>query len=212
MQSFGPKNDNFKVLVGIDFSTAGEGVLRRAITLACGKPSEVHVLNVAPAATGSRPPEPKPETLARLQELVRGELARLPTGDPPSGIQRVVTHVLTGSPAKEIVWLAAHLEADLIVVGTHARNGVQRLVLGSVAEKVLHTAGCPVLIDRPKHHDHRDDVPEIEPPCPDCLARRSETADKEMWCEHHSHALRTHVYSWADNSSGSMRPWGFSTS
>ena len=203
-------NGNFKVLVAIDFSTAADGALRRAITLARGKPSELHVLTVVDQAPRSS--DTQPEALTALRELVRSELARLSTEGEAPGIQRVVTHLLTGTPAKEIVWLAARIEADLIVVGTHERNGVQRLVLGSVAEKVLHTAGCPVLIDRPKHHDHRGDVPQVEPPCSDCLARRRQTGDREMWCEHHSQALRTHVYSWADNSSGSMRPWGFSTS
>lgn len=199
-------NGNFKLLVALDFSTAGEGALRRAIALARGKPSELHVVTVVDRAARSS------EALTNLRELVRSELARLPEQGDTAGIQRVVTHLLTGSPAKEIVWLAARIEADLIVVGTHERSGVQRLVVGSVAEKVLHTAGCPVLIDRPKHHDHTGDVPQVEPPCADCIARRRDTGEREMWCEHHSQALRTHVYSWADHSNGSMRPWGFSTS
>jgi nucleotide-binding universal stress UspA family protein len=62
-------------------------------------------------------------------------------------------HVAAGDPAKEIVMLAAQLDADVIVVGTHGRQGAGRWVLGSVAEAVVRTAGCPVVVAREKNHD-----------------------------------------------------------
>lgn len=56
--------------------------------------------------------------------------------------------VETGDPAKTIVEYARDNEIDLIVMSTHGRTGLARLVYGSVAEKVLHTAACPVLLVR----------------------------------------------------------------
>lgn len=56
------------------------------------------------------------------------------------------THtMLTGNPAEEIVRFAAKQEADMIVLGTHGRTGVSRLLMGSVAEAVVRGAKCPVL-------------------------------------------------------------------
>src|SRR5690349_18496218 len=54
-------------------------------------------------------------------------------------------HTAEGSPAHEIVKYASDVEADLIVMGTHGRSGFDRLTLGSVTEKVLRKAPCPVL-------------------------------------------------------------------
>ncbi len=54
--------------------------------------------------------------------------------------------VLEGDPASEIVRYAADQQADVIVIGTHGRTGVDRLVLGSVAERVMREAHCSVLV------------------------------------------------------------------
>jgi nucleotide-binding universal stress UspA family protein len=56
--------------------------------------------------------------------------------------------ICAGNPAQEIVRCAKEREADLIIMGTHGRGGVNRMLLGSVAEKVIRTAPCPVLIIR----------------------------------------------------------------
>jgi hypothetical protein len=67
--------------------------------------------------------------------------------------------------------------------------------LGSVAEHVSRLARCPVWIVRPKDHDKSLLVPEIEPPCPDCLAHRDETLGKELWCARHAeHHIRAHGF------------------
>ncbi len=54
-----------------------------------------------------------------------------------------------GPPGAEIVRIAGDERADLLVVGTHARRGLGRLVLGSIAEQVVRNAPCPVLVSRP---------------------------------------------------------------
>jgi nucleotide-binding universal stress UspA family protein len=54
--------------------------------------------------------------------------------------------VALGTPQVEIIRHAGHWKADLIVVGSHGRGTMGRLLLGSVAQKVLHEAGCPVMV------------------------------------------------------------------
>lgn len=84
---------------------------------------------------GAPPPEPMP-----TDEALRDELLTL----QPAAI--AAEHVLvTGEPASEIVRLAAERGCDLIVMGTHGRRGLGRLVMGSVAEQVMRKAPCPVL-------------------------------------------------------------------
>ncbi len=61
-------------------------------------------------------------------------------------------HFVLGDPAAEVLRLATDLDADLLVVGTHDYVGLERFLLGSVAESLMRKAGCPVLIVRPKAH------------------------------------------------------------
>jgi len=63
------------------------------------------------------------------------------------------TRILTGVPVEEIVRLGKELPADLIIIGTHGRTGIAHALLGSVAEKVVRMAPCPVLTVRQKEHE-----------------------------------------------------------
>lgn len=56
-----------------------------------------------------------------------------------------------GNPKKHIVEIASNWKADLIIIASHGRHGISRVLLGSVAESVVHNSGCPVLIV-PAHH------------------------------------------------------------
>ena len=102
-------------------------------------------------------------------------------------------HLTEGDPAREIVRVAAQIDAGLVIVATAGRRGVSHLLLGSVAEKVVRTAGCPVLVVRPKNH-HLAVEPTVEPPCSDCERARAATPP-QAWCarhaEHHAHG-QTH--------------------
>jgi universal stress protein A len=64
------------------------------------------------------------------------------------GSVRVETVVGQGAPAAEILRIAAEQQASLIVIATHGRTGLERLALGSVAERVIRAAPCPVLVVR----------------------------------------------------------------
>lgn len=67
------------------------------------------------------------------------------------GLVKVNIKVLHGNPADEIVKFAKRESCDLIVMSTHGRSGLKRLLLGSVTDQVLHQAVCPVLIVRPRN-------------------------------------------------------------
>ncbi|XXT14633.1 universal stress protein [Sorangium sp. So ce429] len=211
----------FNVLAAIDLSPASRGVLLRALWLANAEETggEVHVVAVADSRRemlglqGLAKTSSSADAAARLQELATTAVKEFAVPSRPAHVQRVVTHLLTGDPAREIVWLAAHVDSDLIVMGTHGRTGVSRALLGSVAERVVRTAGCPVCVVRDKHHDESWRVPEIEPPCPDCLVARNQSGGATLWCERHQGHLHTHVYSGAETTRTVRRavvPWGFS--
>jgi len=145
-----------KVLVaGVDFSEYGDAALREACELAMlqvgATLNVVHVVSMR-AAIGQddvllRSPPDIDHLDRTLTEHVSSTLSALGHGAPP-----VVTHLRAGDPAREIAQLAVDLDADAIVVGTHGRRGIARLVLGSVAERVLRYATCPVLVVCPKRH------------------------------------------------------------
>jgi nucleotide-binding universal stress UspA family protein len=65
---------------------------------------------------------------------------------PPDPAVRFEGRLCEGEPAEEIIRLAGKTRSDLIVMGTHGRTGLGRLLLGSVAEEVLRRAPCPVLL------------------------------------------------------------------
>jgi nucleotide-binding universal stress UspA family protein len=177
----------FRVVVGIDFSTAGSGAMARALAIASAQPNgEVHAVSVVDSESPARGRDLPADAAAQLQELAKSAVTQLARAGAAANIRRVVTHFLTGSPAREIVWLATHLDAELIVVGTHGRRGAQRVMLGSVAEQVVRTAGCMVLVDRPKDHPREWKAADSEPPCIDCVARRKATSGVELWCGRHA--------------------------
>ena len=201
----------FKIVAAVDFSHHSPGVLQRALAIAnLTRGSEVHAVAVADD-TGSGHAA-TPEADARLLDVVNAALKTWTNRGFPLQVGRVLTHALVGKPAKEIVWLAAFLDADLIIVGTHGWDGVSRRVLGPVTEDVVRTAGCPVIADRPKHHEKLWATPEIEPPCPECVVQQQDSGGKVLWCarhrEHHPHA---HVYSWKGIPSTPAEPWGFTS-
>jgi nucleotide-binding universal stress UspA family protein len=136
-----------RVLCAIDFSDASRDALRHAASLAAaqrGRLRALHVVQIAtPVATGYPLSYPAsvwtPEDLARLEADLR-RFVDLPGLQVP-----VDTEVAMGHIAGTIVERAASLPADLLVIGTHGRSGFERLVLGSVAERVVRHAPCPVL-------------------------------------------------------------------
>jgi len=183
----------FVTVVGIDFSEQSNQALDQALEVTSLRGGEVHVLYVEQEQAldalltskleGALPADEVVEKVReRATERVNAVLAQLGA----LRVRRVVAHFRKGSPAEQIAQMAADLDADLVVVGSHGRRGAERFLLGSVAERVSRLARCPVWIVRPKAHVGAHRVPEIEPPCPDCIARRQETGGKELWCARHA--------------------------
>ena len=138
------------------------------------------------------------EAARHLQNHVAARLADF-TRSSPSGASfaKVVTHVRVDAKAQEIAQLASDLEAELVVIGTHGRRGMSRVLMGSVAEACVRLAPCPVLVVRPKRPTPL--VPVIEPPCPACVNARLETKGATLWCEQHRERHgRRHTYNFVD--------------
>ncbi len=136
-----------QILVPTDFSETAERGVRYAFELAQHIGAKVHLLHVyliptppvGGALAGSFFEETEDQAKRRLEEATHKYR------EHPSFGSHLVT---TGEPSGAIVEVARKIGADLIVIGTHGRSGVQRLLLGSVAETVLRSAPCPVLAMR----------------------------------------------------------------
>lgn len=75
---------------------------------------------------------------------------------------KIESHLFKGDPVAEIVKKAQNLECDLIVMGTHGRSGMPRLVMGSVAEQVIRTSPLPVLTVRQQKGKETEKIPQEE--------------------------------------------------
>jgi nucleotide-binding universal stress UspA family protein len=138
-----------RILCPIDFSDYARRALDHAIAIARWYEATVTVLHVfspAPvAAVGLGPLVSEPIPLAPVDRdrLLADTKAFAETESAPGiTIEAVVRE---GTTAAEILEQAASMKADLLVIGTHGRSGFERLLLGSVTEKVLRKARCPVL-------------------------------------------------------------------
>lgn len=131
-----------KILFATDFSAISNQALDYAATLAKANGAKLLIVHVAelPAAYGAGEmyygvPEPDTDELMRM-------LHNVVPRNPPVDHEY---HLLKGDPSHEIVRLANDEEVDLIVLSTHGRTGLGRVLLGSVAEAVVRRAHCPVL-------------------------------------------------------------------
>ncbi len=86
------------------------------------------------------------DTIAALLSQTSNDLAAARVAAVEAGARDVETVVVEGNPATEIVRIATERAIDLVVMGSHGRGGISRAILGSVADKVMRTAPCPVMI------------------------------------------------------------------
>jgi nucleotide-binding universal stress UspA family protein len=202
----------FVVLVGVDFSELADRAVQEGFTLAAARPdAEVHVVSIilppsldsrfAVSAYGALDASGSLEaTAARLQTYVQAEAERFGAAHQLSQLPfRLASHVTMDTPAHGIAQLASDIGATLIVVGTHNRKGLERFLLGSVAEATVRYAHCPVLVI-PAPQEGNDDV-EIEPPCAACVQARTASDGRDLWCVRHSERHgRRHTYHQSDRS------------
>ena len=141
------------VVVSTDFSDSGDAAIPHAFRFAKDPGARVVLVHVLDARPTPNPlyahyyPIPTPEQTRQAEATAREALrARIPAELRGEG--RVETQVGQGAPAAEILRIAAERQASLIVIATHGRTGLERLALGSVAERVIRAAPCPVLVVR----------------------------------------------------------------
>jgi universal stress protein A len=134
-----------KILCPVDFDQNSALALRLASELAQERKAILHLLHVV-----AMPPGPEVAlSFAKMEAAARTRLERL-ARQKVNGKARYEVEVMMGDPGVEVLQAAKRLGADLIVMATHGRKGLRRLVLGSVAERVVREASCPVLTVKPK--------------------------------------------------------------
>lgn len=137
-----------KILVPVDFSAHSAEATRVAADLAKRFDAGLTLVYVYDPLAYALPDGfaalPQPE-INRLLEAFQAQLASSQRQALDAGAPRVDMKLLTGSVAAQIVEFAQRGQFDLIVMGTHGRTGMQHLVMGSNAERVVRLAPCPVL-------------------------------------------------------------------
>jgi len=141
-----------EILVPLDLSAMSDKALQYAVSFAAqygARLTLLHVIEPATIATALGPaPAPPPEDIPAVQEKLQEiRESRIPRSVAVDFAFR------WDSPADGILSAAAELEPDIIVLATHGRTGLERMFLGSTAEKVVRTASCPVLVVRETERD-----------------------------------------------------------
>lgn len=162
----------YRVLAACDFTPLGNRVVSEAMRLCEAHPgAELHIVSVAAEhARGFLLPGQSAQVMSNIeaQEFARQHVALLVDDylalGNRSSLEHVAVYVVGGNPSERIVALASSLDADLIVLGTHSRHGLERVLLGSVAQEVLRRAPCGVFVIRPRDFLDGEKLPEIQPP------------------------------------------------
>ncbi|MBI4510043.1 MAG: universal stress protein [Deltaproteobacteria bacterium] len=144
-----------KILCPVDFSEPARDALLFAADLAQQYDAELTLLHVY-QIPGYAFPEgivlAGPEVMAELMVRIDKVLGEWKSDAEGHGAMRVSTLSVQGAPWNEIVRTAREQGYDLVVIGTHGRTGLKHVILGSVAEKVVRRAPCPVLTVRLASH------------------------------------------------------------
>ena len=144
-----PKQAIQRILVPVDFSEASTAAIRHAKEIALTYGAEIDLLHVVreipyPSAYGFEPPHFSMDELLDRTEEKLGELAHTEIG-----IEHAMVEAITGDPAMGILDYVDANEVDLVVIATHGRTGVDRFLIGSVAERVLRRSPTPVFVMPP---------------------------------------------------------------
>jgi nucleotide-binding universal stress UspA family protein len=138
-----------RIVVATDFSDVSLVALEAAFNLDLGNDATLYLLHVLETPGGIDPIAGwvRPSNT----ELYEEAMDRLDSTIPENSLKemKIERHVVTGSPVREIARFAKEKEADMIVVGTHGRTGVARVLMGSTAESLLRESPCQVLVVKP---------------------------------------------------------------
>jgi nucleotide-binding universal stress UspA family protein len=136
-------------VVAADFSGYSADAARVAASLV-GQGGEVRCVHVVSDALPTLPPYSERGWLQQYRESIEQQLARFAATLVPVSGCRVVTQLLQGDPARELLRLARELNADLVAAGSHGSGFFSRLLLGSVSTRLVRGATCAVLIAPPR--------------------------------------------------------------
>ncbi|HYB40137.1 MAG TPA: universal stress protein [Candidatus Methylomirabilis sp.] len=140
-----------RIVVPTDFSECAEEAWALARRIAGAVGSEIVLVHVFvdPPLYGEAPLTPAAtwQVFEEARQWVENELDKWTAAARSKGIAARKA-VRTGSPPQQIIEVVADEHADLVVIGTHGRGGVSRALLGSVADRVVRMASCPVLTVR----------------------------------------------------------------
>jgi universal stress protein A len=139
------------ILAPTDFSDYSKKALSDALELARtfgAKLTLLHVVEPSPYLGEFTLPTAGADLVSNLERQASAALARMLPEAQRAQIE-VIRSVVIGSPLRKIVEAAEAKHVDLIVMATHGRTGLSHLLIGSVAERVVRTAPCPVLTIRP---------------------------------------------------------------
>jgi nucleotide-binding universal stress UspA family protein len=141
-----------RILCPVDFSEASTKAYDYAYSLALRCRAKLFVEHVIPIFEFGYPFAAEAGIYSDLVKNDNREIEKLVTRRPAQGLA-IQTDVRIGSVADSVLDFAQRQKVDLIVMGTHGRRGVDRLVMGSTTESVLRKARCPVLAVREPAHD-----------------------------------------------------------
>ena len=142
-----------KILCPLDFSEFTDEIMQYATDIAKRYDAELHLLHVVPNPTYFTPYESflTPENIIAIEGTIEKEVTRnfdkvLKGIDIPA---KTVSKI--GAAFVEIIEYIKAEGIDLVVMGTHGRSGIEHILIGSVAEKVVRKSPCPVMTIRPKN-------------------------------------------------------------
>lgn len=144
------------VVVGVDFMPTGDEAIAHALRRSAEVPQAslhfVHAMVPTDLAEefGEDEFDDDDELIAHAEKLIQKRVERVSKArGQPFDRDRATMQALLGKPVPTLLDTCMRLDADLLIVGTRARRGLDRLVLGSVAEALVRQAPCPVLVVRP---------------------------------------------------------------
>jgi len=182
------------IVAAIEFDSTADPVWSLAKTMAEGREAHVHLAHVVRGSEGYA--RSHPEVISKLLQEGQSELqawlaARISADNP--FCNQLTLGIVLGKTADALVQVATDVDADMLVLGTHGRKGVERLVLGSIAAQVFRLAPCSVLVARTKDYHGLTKSPSIAPRGPHHVGASKEGA-------HTYHYHRANPYSTYDSS------------
>ncbi len=174
------RSGSYHIAVGIDFSDSSAGAMYHALALAEKLGATLHLVHVAPLQGSLAAPTDlglniPPEFEEAQQARERLERMRVMLGNKTT----VELHLRIGEPVQGFLQLVQELKPDMVVVGSHGRGTVMRLLLGSVSTQLAQRCPVPVLVvpapgrELPTHASE----PVVEPPLPSVGEGVSESLD-----------------------------------